>query len=70
MGITKVEELANCVIQLLSERFGKMGVLMKQRASGIDFEEVEENCRLSGNLGSAHAYILRTTLFNRFHRLL
>ena len=42
MGITKVEELANCDIQLLSERFGKMGYLMKKRAKGIDFEEVEE----------------------------
>jgi DNA polymerase IV (DinB-like DNA polymerase) len=42
MGITNVEELANCDIKILSERFGKMGYLMKQRANGIDFEEVEE----------------------------
>jgi DNA polymerase IV (archaeal DinB-like DNA polymerase) len=42
MGITKVEELANYKVQVLSERFGKMGILMKQRANGIDFGEVEE----------------------------
>jgi len=29
MGITKVEELANCDIQRLSERFGKMGLWLK-----------------------------------------
>jgi nucleotidyltransferase/DNA polymerase involved in DNA repair len=33
MGITKVEELANCDIQLLSEKFGKMGLWMKQVAN-------------------------------------
>jgi DNA polymerase IV (archaeal DinB-like DNA polymerase) len=42
MGINKVEELANYKVQVLSERFGKMGILMKQRANGIDLEEVEE----------------------------
>lgn len=42
MGITKVEELANYKVQVLSERFGKMGVRMKQAANGIDFKEVEE----------------------------
>lgn len=40
MGITEVEELANCNVQLLSERFGKMGLQMKQMANGLDFEEV------------------------------
>ncbi|HWQ49577.1 MAG TPA: hypothetical protein VN414_11660 [Methanosarcina sp.] len=42
MGITKVEELANCDIQQLSERFGKMGLWMKQVAHGLDFSEVKE----------------------------
>ena len=42
MGITRVEELANCDVQLLSERFGKMGLRMKQMANGLDFEEVRE----------------------------
>jgi DNA polymerase IV (DinB-like DNA polymerase) len=42
MGITKVEELANCDVQLLSERFGKMGLRMKQMASGLDFGEVKD----------------------------
>jgi DNA polymerase IV (DinB-like DNA polymerase) len=42
MGINKVEELANFRVQVLSERFGKMSIQMKQRANGIDFEEVEE----------------------------
>ncbi len=42
MGITKVEELANCDIQRLSERFGKMGLWMKQVANGLDFSEVKE----------------------------
>ena len=42
LGITKVEELANCDVQLLTERFGKMGIRMKQAAMGIDFGEVEE----------------------------
>ncbi len=42
MGINKVEELANFKVQVLSEKFGKMGILMKQRAKGIDFEDVEE----------------------------
>ncbi|AKB36960.1 DNA polymerase IV [Methanosarcina siciliae C2J] len=42
MGINRVEELSNCDIQLLSERFGKMGLKMKQLANGLDFEEVVE----------------------------
>jgi DNA polymerase IV (archaeal DinB-like DNA polymerase) len=42
MGIIKIEELANCDIQMLSERFGKMGLRMKQVANGLDFEEVRE----------------------------
>jgi len=42
MGITKVEELANCDVQRLSERFGKMGLWMKQVAHGLDFSEVKE----------------------------
>ena len=42
MGITKVEELANCDIQLLSEKFGKMGLRMKQMANGLDFGEVKD----------------------------
>ncbi len=42
MGISKVEELANCDVQRLSERFGKMGLWMKQVAHGLDFSEVKE----------------------------
>jgi DNA polymerase IV (DinB-like DNA polymerase) len=42
IGITRVEELANCDVQLLSERFGKMGLRMKQMAMGLDFGEVRE----------------------------
>ncbi|WP_155400916.1 DNA polymerase IV [Methanosarcina mazei] len=42
MGITKVEELANCDVQRLSERFGKMGLWMKQVSQGLDFNEVKE----------------------------
>lgn len=42
MGITKVEELANCDTQLLSEKFGKMGLRMKQMANGLDFGEVKD----------------------------
>ncbi|MCC4769235.1 DNA polymerase IV [Methanosarcina sp. DH2] len=42
IGISRVEELANCDIQLLSERFGKLGLRMKQMANGLDFEEVVE----------------------------
>jgi len=42
MGITKVEDLAKLDVQMLTERFGKMGIIMKQRANGIDLEEVEE----------------------------
>jgi DNA polymerase IV (DinB-like DNA polymerase) len=42
MGITKVEELANYKIQVLNQRFGKMGIRMKQAANGVDFDEVEE----------------------------
>lgn len=29
MGVNKVEELANCDIQRLTERFGKMGLWLK-----------------------------------------
>ena len=36
MGITKVEELANCDIQRLTEHFGKMGLWLKQAAHGLD----------------------------------
>jgi DNA polymerase IV (archaeal DinB-like DNA polymerase) len=42
MGITKVEELANCDIQRLTERFGKMGLWLKQVANGNDCSEVKE----------------------------
>ena len=42
MRITRVEELANCDIQIFSERFGKMGLWMKQVANGFDFSEVKE----------------------------
>lgn len=43
MGITKVEQLANCDIQRLTERFGKMGLWLKQAAHGLDLSEVEES---------------------------
>jgi DNA polymerase IV (DinB-like DNA polymerase) len=43
MGINKVEELANCDIQRLTERFGKMGLWMKQVAHGLDLSEVKES---------------------------
>ena len=42
MGITRTEELANCDVQLLSEKFGKIGLRMKQLANGLDFGEVRE----------------------------
>ncbi|MDD2340181.1 MAG: DNA polymerase IV [Methanosarcina sp.] len=42
MGITRTEELANCDVQLLSERFGKMGLRIKQLANGLDFGEIRE----------------------------
>ncbi len=42
MGITKVEELASYNVQLLSKRFGKMGLRMKQMANGLDFGDVQE----------------------------
>ena len=42
MGITKVEELANCDIQRLTERFGKMGLWLKQVANGNDDSEVKD----------------------------
>ncbi len=42
MGIKTIKELAEYKIQVLSARFGKAGILMSQRANGIDFEEVEE----------------------------
>ena len=40
--VLKVEELANCDIQLLTEWFGKMGLQMRQMANGLDFGEVRE----------------------------
>jgi DNA polymerase IV (DinB-like DNA polymerase) len=43
MGITKVEELANCDIQRLTERFGKTGLWLRQAAHGLDFSEIEES---------------------------
>jgi len=43
MGISKVEELANCNIQRLTERFGKMGLWLKQAAHGLHFSEIEES---------------------------
>ena len=49
MGITKVEQLANCDVQLLSERFGKMGLRMKQVANGLDFGEVKDRGRSKVN---------------------
>ncbi|AKB47352.1 DNA polymerase IV [Methanosarcina sp. Kolksee] len=42
MGLNRVEELAICDVQLLSEKFGKMGLRMKQLANGLDFGEVRE----------------------------
>jgi len=42
MGINKVEELANCDIQRLTERFGKMGLWLKSVANGQDQSEVKE----------------------------
>ena len=42
MRINKVEELANCDIQRLTERFGKMGLWLKQVANGNDCSEVKE----------------------------
>jgi len=42
MGLNRVEELANCDVQLLSGKFGKMGFRMKQLANGLDFGEVRE----------------------------
>jgi DNA polymerase IV (DinB-like DNA polymerase) len=59
MGITKVEELANCNVQLLSEKFGKMGLQMKQMANGLDFEEVRE--RESVNSISRHVTFEKDT---------
>ncbi len=42
MGINRVEELANCDVQMLSEKLGKMGFRLKQLANGLDFEELVE----------------------------
>lgn len=42
MGISKVAELANCDIQKLTERFGKMGLWLKQVANGNDDSEVKD----------------------------
>lgn len=46
MGLNRVEELANCDVQLLSGKFGKMGLRMKQLANGLDFGEVREKERV------------------------
>ena len=46
MGITKVEELANCDIQRLTERFGKMGLWLKQAAHSLDFSELRKARKL------------------------
>jgi DNA polymerase IV (DinB-like DNA polymerase) len=43
IGINKAEELANCDIQRLTERFGKMGLWLKKAAHGLDLSEVEES---------------------------
>jgi DNA polymerase IV (DinB-like DNA polymerase) len=43
MGITKVEQLANCDIRRLSEKFGKVGLGLKRTAHCIDLSEVEES---------------------------
>lgn len=40
--IIRVEELANCNIQKLSERFGIIGLRIKQKTNELDFEEVRE----------------------------
>jgi len=42
MGLSRVEELVTCDVQLLSGKFGKMGLRMKQLANGLDFGEVRE----------------------------
>ncbi|WP_170943402.1 DNA polymerase IV [Methanosarcina spelaei] len=42
MGLNRVKDLATCDVQLLSEKFGKMGLRMKQLANGLDFGEVRE----------------------------
>jgi DNA polymerase IV (DinB-like DNA polymerase) len=57
MGLTKVKELANCDIQRLSERFGKMGLWLKQAAHGLDLSEIEES-------EEAVKSISRSTTFN------
>jgi len=42
MGLNRVKDLAICDVQLLSGKFGKMGLRMKQLANGLDFGEVRE----------------------------
>jgi len=42
MGITRVEELESYDSQLLSEKFGKMGIRMKQMENELDFAEIRE----------------------------
>jgi DNA polymerase IV (DinB-like DNA polymerase) len=42
MGLNRVKDLATCDVQLLSGKFGKMGLRMKQLANGLDFGEVRE----------------------------
>ena len=49
MGITRVEELASYDSQLLSEKFGKMGLRMKQMANGLDFSEIKGKGRCKVN---------------------
>jgi len=41
LGISKVEKL-NCDIQRLTERFGKMGLWLKQAAHSLDFSELRK----------------------------
>lgn len=42
MRITKIEELATYDVHLLTQRFGKMGLWMKQVVNGLDFSGVKE----------------------------
>ena len=60
MRITKVEELANYKVQVLNQRFGKMGIKMKRVAKGVDFDEVEEREGVKS--------ISRHITFDRRHR--
>lgn len=42
MGIETVGQLANCDVQILIAKFGRIGVVMHQLANGIDMREVKE----------------------------